>query len=260
MLEVGDVVVVPLANGRCGALCVVEVDEYTKSTQFFVIDGFWDTMPPPSAVARPRPMGHPYSAQLPGRDNVWKGWFRGAVPKDFVVIRQIRLPASLQRHASAEGTMIFQNAEQFRAMWYEHWRSIHDREALQAERTAAIARYEREQARRAAERKATNSLPKMLRERPFAHWREHWGTRAVRAVQAAFHTATKELIALGPDAARRTKEAVFRQLMVELDAIYDREGCIETGEAEELVARIEELAGLVGLRNTNERLTGQRSW
>jgi hypothetical protein len=79
-------------------------------------------------------------------------------------------------------------------------------------------------------------------------------------VHAAFRTATTALIALRPAATRRAKEEVFRQLMAALNTIYDREGCIETVEREELVARIEELAGLVGLRNTNERLTGDRLW
>jgi hypothetical protein len=36
--------------------------------------------------------------------------------------------------------------------------------------------------------------------------------------------------------------------------------CIETGEREDLVECIEELGGLVGLPNTDERLTGERDW
>lgn len=243
-------------------MCVVDVSTDSKEVQFVVLDGFWNEMPPPTLVRAPRLSGYPYGKDnlLPGQANVWKGWFQRGLAKDFVVLGRARLTAALRRHRSGEGTFIFQSADDFRRVLFEHWRSLHDRKALEAERAAALARYEQDQARRAAKRKATNSLLKMLREKPFGHWRDHWGPRPVRAVRAAFRTATAELIQLGPRASRRAKQAVFAQLVEELNGIDDREGCIETGEREELVARIEELGGLVGLRNTNERLTKQRSW
>ncbi len=251
-------IAVPLANGRYGAFCVVDAQE--DGCQFFVVDEFWDAVPAQDAVVRLRPMGPPFGENALLDAAVWKGWFPGPVAADFVTLRRVELPASLLRHGSAEGTMIFQNAEHFRGELYRQWRWLHDREALQAEWSAAAARYEREQARRAAERKATLSLPKMLRERPFTHWREQWPAHAVRAVHAAFRTAVEELIALGATAPRRSKEAIFRRLIDALNAIYDREGCIETVEATELIERIEEMAGLVGLDNENERLTAPRTW
>lgn len=48
--------------------------------------------------------------------------------------------------------------------------------------------------------------------------------------------------------------------MQELNRLDDRYAFIETGAATELVERIEELARLVRLRNTNERLTNARDW
>jgi len=257
-LDVGDVVAVPLPNGRYGAFCVIDVNEGAR--RFFVVDGFWDKVPTAAAVARLRPMKLPFGQRDTLHGDDWKGWFDGRIPTDFVTLRRARLSASLQALAVPEGTMIFQDADHFRTYLYRQWCWLHDREALEAEWAADRARYEREQVARAAARKATNSLPRMLRERPFARWREHWPPRAVRAVHAAFRTATEELIALGARAPRRSKEAVFRRLMDALNALYDREGCIETEEATALVERIEELARLVGLNNDDERLTGQRDW
>lgn len=156
--------------------------------------------------------------------------------------------------------MVFQNAEHSRRELFQQWRWLHGRAALQAEWAAQTAKYEEKERQRAAKRKATNTLPKMLREKPFEHWRAHWGMRPVRAVQAAFRTATQELIDVGAKGAKRAKEHVFARLVAELNAIDDRLGCIETGEREDLVARIEEMAGLVGLDNQDERLTGTRDW
>jgi hypothetical protein len=257
----GDVIAVSLANGRYGAMCVLDVDE-DGALQFVVLDGFWSKLPPKTIAVAPKLIGYPYGKHnlFPGQANVWKGWFRGGLRSGFTFVGRARLTAALRRHASGEGTFVFQNADDFRRRLFEHWRSIYDRKALEAERAAAVARYEAQQARKTAARKAMNSLPRMLRERPFRHWHAHWGLRPVRAVQAAFRAATGELIELGPRATRRQKVAVFHRLVEQLNAIDDREGCIETGEREELVARIEELGGLVGLRNTDERLTGRREW
>jgi hypothetical protein len=240
-------------------VCIVEE---SVGFHFVVLDGFWDALPPKAIVSRPKLAGYPYGKHnlLPGNANVWKGWFQGRLPKDFVVLGRARLTPTLRRYASAEGTFVFQNADDFRRVLFDRWRSIHDRKALDAERAAAAAKYEEARARKASRRKATNSLAKMLREKPFAHWREHWGVRPVRAVQAAFRAATAELIKLGAEAPRRSKVAVMHRLVDALNTIDDREGCIETGEREELVARIEELGALVGLRNTHESLTGRRDW
>ena len=262
--EVGDVVAVPLGNGRCGAICVVEVHAGTpakRSINFFVVEGSWDTTP--TAVAKPEPMEHPYAKAglLPGMDHVWKGWFSGPAPADFVVAGRVELSAAdVGRYTGSQGTMVFQDAEELRSTLLETWRERFDQAALQAEREERAAREDQAEARRASERTANNTLPKMLGERPFAHWRGHWGARVVKAVHTAFRTATQDLIDLGETATRTKKAAVFARLMVELNALYDREGCIETGEAEELVTRIEELGRLVGLDNTDERLTGRREW
>jgi hypothetical protein len=48
--------------------------------------------------------------------------------------------------------------------------------------------------------------------------------------------------------------------VTELNTLDDREGCIETTEREEVVARVEELASFVGLSNEDEVLTGHRDW
>ena len=53
---------------------------------------------------------------------------------------------------------------------------------------------------------------------------------------------------------------VLKRIVSELNALDDKEGCIETVEREQIVARIEALAGLVGISNEGEMLTGHRDW
>ena len=52
----------------------------------------------------------------------------------------------------------------------------------------------------------------------------------------------------------------MKRVVSELNALDDKEGCIETVEREQIVARIEALAALVGVSNEDEKLTGHRNW
>jgi len=52
----------------------------------------------------------------------------------------------------------------------------------------------------------------------------------------------------------------LKRVVSELNALDDKEGCIETVEREQIVARIEALAALVGVSNEDEKLTGHRNW
>jgi hypothetical protein len=82
----------------------------------------------------------------------------------------------------------------------------------------------------------------------------------VREARRIFRAATADLIALGARAPKAKRAAILKRIVTELNELYDREGCIETVEAGQLVHRIEELAALVGLDNADERLTGHRDW
>jgi hypothetical protein len=263
-VNAGDVIAIPLPNARWGAICLLGLDVLsTRRTawRFYVVDGFWDTMPTQAHVAAHEPMGDPYelASTMPGVPDVWKAWFTSPYPPDFVVVGHVELTDERRALDTGPGTMVFQSGDHFRAMLHDKWRERFDAPALDAERAAARAAYDAEQTRLDEERKATNTLPKMAKEKPFAHWRGHWGARVVRVVTDAFAKATNELVALDGTGAP-DKEAVFHRLVGELNEIYDRDGCIETGEREELVARIEEMGRLVGLDNTDERLTGSRDW
>lgn len=256
---VGDILAVPLPEGWIGAIWLIVVD--VRWRRFVILDGFWRAPLDARAVARARPMSAVPPPLRPDPENKhWKGWFSGPVPTDFERVTQRALPPWALRLVIPEGTMVFQSGEGCRAALWQRWRLINDREALMAEWTAAQAAYDKAEAQRVAERKATNSLPRMLRERPFATWRDEWPAAALRGVRAAFRTATQALIDEVTSGTPRAKAAVLRALVQELNRLDDRYAFIETGAATELVERIEELARLVRLRNTNERLTKARDW
>lgn len=139
------------------------------------------------------------------------------------------------------------------------YRERHDADALRTEREQRAREAEAEAARREAERRASTTLETLLAEKPFASWRDHWGPRIVKLMRETFAVATRELIAARAGSPSE-KRAVLVRLVRTLNDIEDREGCIETGEREELVERIEEMARLVGLDNADEAITGTRSW
>jgi hypothetical protein len=223
---------------------------------FHVMAGFWPALPGPDQVAAMRPSEQPHpGGLLPGYENVWKGWSQGAVPEDFAIVGQRALSAKERASVeNASGTMVFQDGEHLRSELYRHWRWIHDREALEAEWARASAAREA----RAAERRTTLTLPKLLRERLFAS--APWRPSVLRDVRRVFRDAIRELIALEKGGTKRRRIAALKRIVSDLNALDDGEGFIETPEREAFVARIEELARLVGVDNEDERLTGHRDW
>jgi len=260
-VESGSLVVVPLPNGTYRVLWMLEAGTYEGFGwsngkgyfSFLILEGSLPAVPRKDELAALRAAESPGGASS-GRENVWKGCFFGDIPDDFVVVGARAVPPKDDPLRAAEGTMVFHGAEHARAELYTAWRLVHDRPALEAE--WARAREAREQ--RAAERQRT--LPTMLRERIFTSWSEMWPPRVVREVRRIFKHATRELIALQARGTKRQRAAVLKRIVTELNALYDKEGCIETVEREAVVRRIEELAALVGVSNEDERLTGHRDW
>jgi hypothetical protein len=253
----GDLVAVPLPNGLFGVLWIVGVGTVGPKPYFklIVLEGFFDTVPAPEQLAR---LGAAKSAggTLPGEEDIWKACFFSAPPRDFAVVGNRKLPPKSSAWLAAEGTMVFQDGEQCRAQIFLQWRLVHDRPALEA----GWALADEARARRTDARARALTLPKMLRERPFASWAEHWPPLVVREARRIFRDATRELIALEAKGTKRQRTAVLKKIVTELNALDDTEGCIETVEREELVARIESLASLVGVSNDDEKLTGHRDW
>ena len=254
-LRPGDLVAIPLPSGAFGLIWIITASaEY--GFHLLVMDGFWPARPTARELRGARPSRSGYPRLPPGYDDVWKGWFDGAMPGDFQVVGR-RAPSAIAKAyiANHSGTMIFGSAERLRSTLHGRWRLKHDRPAYEAELAAAQARLEQA----AAERRAAMTLPKMLRERIFESWSDHWPPRVVREARRIFRDATKELIRL-EGAPKRERTKVLRRITTELNALDDKEGCIETVEREEIVARIEELARLVGVNNEDEKLTGHRDW
>ncbi len=259
-LSPGALVSVPLPSGRFAAVWITEVLASLErrgkpQIGFFVLAVTWSARPA-AAELRAAKIARATSPRLPGVADVWKGCFWGAIPADFDAPATKTLSAKQRALAEeASGTMVFQSAEHVRAELHRNWRLEHDRDALFAEYDrAAAAREERAEARR-----AKTTLPRMARERPFAHWASRCSARVLREVRRIFREATLELVE-HEGATKRKREAIVRRIVTELNALYDHEGFIETPEREELVARIEELAGLAKISNDDERLTGHRDW
>ena len=87
-----------------------------------------------------------------------------------------------------------------------------------------------------------------------------WPKRVVTKAHAIFKNAASELSKLGKNPKKTASRKIIKRIVDEFNELDRREECMETTEREEVVLRIEELAGLVGLDNTDEQLTGHRDW
>ncbi|MBW2731606.1 MAG: hypothetical protein JRH20_04380 [Deltaproteobacteria bacterium] len=254
----GDMFVVPLRKGWWGAARLIDVSEgYT----FFILDGFWHTSPSVQDLDGSNPMKasvYPGHSHLPEE---WKGWFDGKWPAEFEIITN----SPLTKYERAQGLtsigcMVFQSARGFANALFSKWRQTHDREAFEAECKREAERCASSNRARAQARRKELSLAKMARERPFGHWADMWGKSVVAEARRIFREGTRNLIALEGSSPSKQRAAVLRGIVDAFNSLNERSECIETSEREEIVERIEELAVLVRLRNTNERLTGHRDW
>lgn len=265
-MDSGSLVAVPLPNGTFAILWIVEAGVYegvqrkrphsrdaSPRFQFVVMAGFHRAIPKALAALR---VAEDPSGDFPGRENVWKGCFFSKLPNDFTKIGARSLTRARPYYFSGEGTSIFQDGEHCRAQLFLQWRLTHDRPALEAE----WARADAQRKKRVDSRRRTLTLPKMLRERIFESWLQLWPRRAVLAARRVFRDATRDLIALQRTGTRRQRIAVFKRLVTAFNALYDREGCIESVERDQIARRIDELARLVGLSNAREELLAGRDW
>ncbi|HEY2366116.1 MAG TPA: hypothetical protein VGH87_07020 [Polyangiaceae bacterium] len=238
----GDLVAVPLPNGVSALVWMIEISG--RNHTFLVMD----------TPTRPAKAD---SSRLPDEDDVWKGWFDGECPSDFVVVGHRALSARARGYASNySGTMVFGDPERLRAELHQAWRLVHDRPALEAE--WAVADQARQ--KRKTARKSTLTLAKLSRERAFARWDEYLPRNVVREVRTIFRDAAKELRALEKCGTKRQRVAALRRIVTRLNAYDDDKGFIESVERDQIIARIEELAALVGLTNEREVLTRHRDW
>lgn len=253
-VDVGNVVSVPLQNGRFALIWILGVE--SRNVEFLVLDGFWETLPDrPTALSAPVA---PSSAPRIDDDlEVWKGWINGKVPNDFVCCGVRPLGPKEHAYAAAySGTMIFGTAERLRVELYKHWRFQFDRDAL----FAGWARQDAEREARRAQRRATNTLEQMLRERFSLGFGTDASPNAVRTAKRIFRDATKELIALrdaGTEAARRE---VLRRIALQLNAVEDHGAEIDSIVREAIGRRVEELARLAGVADDLESLLRGREW
>tara|TARA_R110002072_G_scaffold297438_2_gene470291 strand:- start:72 stop:896 length:825 start_codon:yes stop_codon:yes gene_type:complete len=265
--NVGDVFTVPLPRGWWGAARLYEVspgegERDAPSFKFLVLDGFWQRLPTAADVRECPLLRGPFEQWKNSHHKPeWLGWFSERWPDTFLVVTRGRLSsADLERGSDYSGTVCYQSALGFKEHLHAHWRWVHEREALEADWKRSLERRTARSRAKAKARREGLSLAKLARERPFGHWKEVWSSEVVAETRRIFRVATRELIALEEGARKKEREAVIRHVVDSFNDLDAREACIETSEREQIIDRIEELARLVGLRNTNERLTGHRDW
>ncbi len=253
-VSVGDVLSIRLPNGSFALIWVVSVEG--ASVEFLVLDGFWENAPD-SAIAlstAPAPREGP---QIPGHVEVWKGWINGGIPGGLAHCVERPLgPKEVAYAATYSGTMIFGTVARLRDTLYTRWRLKFDREALLEEWQRDAA----EREARRAQRRATITLEKMLRERYSLGFSGDAPPEAVRRAKRIFGDATKDLIALRTGGTEDARREVLRRIAGEFNAIEDAGAEIDTVVREVIAGRVAELARLVGVPDDIESLLRGRDW
>lgn len=131
------------------------------------------------------------------------------------------------------------------------WRWVHEREkvlAEDAEKAAADARAREVFLAKEKTRGLTLTLAKVRTAKPFASWKGHVKPAIVKESRALLVRCVDELVALGPQARKATKIAVFKKCIEgfnDLDTTHDR--WIMTIEREDICEAFQDVVAAAGL-------------
>ncbi len=236
-----------------GAIRAIEVG---VGQTFIAQNRWWKTAPSMEEISACVPL---QSAS----GDIFKGWFKQDLPANFCLASSSTLTDNEKRHCRPEGTSVFQSPEEFMAYLYLDLCRNFDRNAFVAEienrKKESEARLKLAEARR-QKRRQRLTLADFAQEKHFAKWSKMWPRRVVSMARTIFRDAALQLIELGEKPNKSKCRTILKRIVSKFNELERDEKCIETEEREEVVAKVQELAELVGLDNKDERLTGHRDW
>jgi hypothetical protein len=254
-VRAGDAFLAPLEDGH---LCVCRVLRTEPDhSQVLVAASPWvGTQPPDLGDPRLREI-------LCTTHHSWQGdpcvsWVTSPVPATFTRLGEIA-PAEVE---AASGSMSWAGWGSFPLQVFAQWRWDHERDKVlaedaEAERAAVAAR---EEERRAYRPLPAQTLEDMRRRAPFAGWAGYVDPPALRGARRIIRETIDALIELGPDAPEPARIDEIRHCVDRFNLLDEDQQFIDTIEREDISELLDELAGLVGLDDYDDALTGTRDW
>ena len=267
-LVVGDVFLMPLANGMLSACRVLyQIDTAWHgflADAWMVVGCEWTGVEPPPldhpSVRRPLRLTH-HAHEAMGKE-FSKAWLTGPVPDAFRLLGNV--PPTPD-----ETLPLFPyqaSWEALRANALEQWRWDHEREAVLAEDADKAAEFEARQAELERQRREA------LKNLTYAQFRAQrlfpdWGPPTPRKMIAASRKLMKEtatrLESLGPKPDREAARAVLRDCILafnRLDQDKEHGPWIETVEREDICSHFSALAHIAGFSDEPELADAWRDW
>lgn len=265
-LVVGDVFLMPLANGMLSACRVLYKVEHSQPEFFadswMVVACEWFGVEPPPldhpSIRRPLRLTHHYHAIYGNR--FVQAELAGPAPDEFQLIGNV--PPALQEAVRSHCSGMGWNSLSTEAL--NQWRWENEREKVLAEDAVKAAEFKAQQAE--LERQRGEALKNMT----YAQFREQrlfpdWGEPTPRKMIAASRKLLKEtatrLEALGLKPDREAARAVLRDCIVGFNRLNEEnDHWIETVEREDICSHFYVLAHIAGFGDEPELADEWRDW
>ncbi len=255
-VRAGDAFLAPLEDGRRCVCRVLRVAE--DHSRVLVVASPWvGTQPPDLGDPRLREVFSPTHHSW--RGDPWISWITVPVPATFTRLGEI---PPTEAEAVRDCASWAGGWESFPLQVFLQWRWDHERDKVLAEDAAEerAAKAAREEERRAYRPLPTQTLEDRRRRVPFESWTGYVDPPALRGARRIIRETIDALIALGPEASEPARIDAFRHCVERFNRLDEEQQFIDTIEREDICELLDELAGLVGLDDYDDCLTGRRNW
>ena len=248
-----------LPNGLFAACQVIRAD--AESCLALCLEGNW---PQPPRLEDAASAGELAQQRQFFSGMVARGIVTGPPPESFISVGRAQLSPT---RAANTKVLSDYSWERLVECNYLEWRWVHDRAAFEAEVKA------REKLRKAARKEANSAtdaerekrlngltLQKFRSEKLFPNWSKLPGKEVAAKAQSIFEIATDELLALGEKRTAAVIKKILKRVITDFNALDKaHNGCIETGERENILEHFQTLADLVAYKGW-KNLFAERDW
>jgi hypothetical protein len=265
-LVVGDVFLMPLANGMLSACRVLYKIDHARdgfsAEEWMVVGCEWTGVEPPPlddpSLRRPLRLTHHYREAM-GKE-FSQASLAGPAPDGFRLLGNVppipdEAPPLFPYQVSWEA---------LRANALEQWRWDHEREAVLAEDAVKAAEFEARKAelerqRRDAQKNMTYA--QFREQRLFPNWGPPTPRRMIAASRKLMNETATRLEALGPNPDREAARAVLRDCILAFNRLdEENDHWIETVECEDICSHFSALAHIAGFGDEPELADEWRDW
>lgn len=249
-----------MPNGLFAA-CQILGPAPTGAWLAIALDGIWPQLP---TVEQTLQVDVLRQQRLHFGGAVCEGYVTGSPPESFIYIGTSAVPAGRSGQKSWGPVTAWDDVLEAS---FSEWRWAHDRKAFQSEIKARAEQHNAARRKRLTaeedERKkriAGLTLEKFRKENLFANWAKLPGKDVAEKAQSIFANAIDDFIAQGGKHTAAASKKILKRVIGEFNALDKaHNGCIETGERENIIEHFQTLADLVAFKPWKD-IADSRDW